>query len=57
MCIRDRFTAIETYQAYGDIDDVIDQKEQIVAACALASYGTPKFTYEGTEIDLSLIHI
>ena len=47
------FTAIETYQAYGDIDDVIDQTEQIVAACAMASYGTTKFTYEGTEIDVA----
>lgn len=46
------FTAIETYQAYGDIEDVIDQTEQIVMACAMASYGTTKFTYEGTEIDV-----
>ena len=46
------FTAIETYQAYGDIEDVIDQTEQIVIACAMASYGTTKFTYEGTEIDV-----
>lgn len=47
------FTAIETYQAYGDIEDVIDQTEQVVAACAIASYGTTKFTYEGTEIDVT----
>lgn len=46
------FTAIETYQAYGDIEDVIDQTEQIVMACAMASYGTTKFTYENTEIDV-----
>ena len=46
------FTAIETYQAYGDIEDVIDQTEQIVEACALAVYGTTKFTYEDTEIDV-----
>ena len=46
------FTAIETYQAYGDIEDVIKQTEEIVEACALASYGTTKFTYEGTEIDV-----
>ena len=46
------FTAIETYQAYGDIEDVIEQTEQIVMACAMASYGTTKFTYEGTEIDV-----
>lgn len=47
------FTAIETYQAYGDIEDVINQTEQIVAACAMASYGSMKFTYEDTEIDVT----
>ena len=47
------FTAIETYQAYGDIDDVIIQTVQIVAACAMASYGSMKFTYEDTEIDVT----
>ena len=47
------FTAIETYQAYGDIEDVINQSEQIVAACAMASYGSMKFTYEDTEIDVT----
>lgn len=47
------FTAIETYQAYGDIEDVIDQTEQIVAACVMASYGSMKFTYEDTEIDVT----
>lgn len=47
------FTAIETYQAYGDIEDVINQTEQIVAACAMASCGSMKFTYEDTEIDVT----
>lgn len=47
------FTVIETYQAYGDIEDVINQTEQIVAACAMASYGSMKFTYEDTEIDVT----
>ncbi|WP_301872941.1 lysine--tRNA ligase [uncultured Dialister sp.] len=47
------FTAIETYQAYGDIEDVINQTEQIVAACAMASYGSMKFTYEDREIDVT----
>lgn len=47
------FTAIETYQAYGDIEDVINQTEQIVAACAMASYSSMKFTYEDTEIDVT----
>ena len=46
------FTAIETYQAYGDIEDVINQTEQIVEACAMAAYGTTKFKYEDTEIDV-----
>ena len=46
------FTAIETYQAYGDIEDVIEQTEQIVEACAIAVYGTTKFVYEDTEIDV-----
>ncbi len=46
------FTAIETYQAYGDIEDVIYQTEQIVEACALAVYGTTKFMYGDTEIDV-----
>lgn len=47
------FTAIETYQAYGDIEDVIQQTEEIVQACAMACYGSTKFTYEGTEIDVA----
>ena len=47
------FTAIETYHAYGDIEDVIYQTEQVVAACAMASYGSMKFTYEDTEIDVT----
>ncbi len=46
------FTAIETYQAYGDIEDVINQTEQIVEACAMAAYGTTTFKYEDTEIDV-----
>ena len=46
------FTAIETYQASGDIADVINQNEQIVEACDMAAYGTTKFKYEDTEIDV-----
>lgn len=46
------FTAMESYQSYGDIEDVIYQTEQIVEACALAVYGSTKFTYEDTEIDV-----
>lgn len=39
-------------QAYGDIEDVINQTEQIVEACAMAAYGTTKFKYEEHEIDV-----
>lgn len=47
------FTSLETYQAYGDLEDVIHQTEQIVAACAEKVCGSLKIIYEGTEIDLT----
>ena len=40
------FTAIETYQAYGDIEDAIRQTEEVVALCAQAAYGNTRFVYE-----------
>ena len=47
------FTAIETYQAYGDIDDAIRQTEEVVALCAQAAYGNTRFVYEGVELDVT----
>lgn len=47
------FTSLETYQAYGDLEDVIKETEDIVAACAMATLGTLKITYGGEEIDLT----
>lgn len=47
------FTMLETYQAYGNYDDVIRQTEEIVSYCAQQVLGTMKITYQGTEIDLT----
>lgn len=47
------FTAMESYQAYGDIEDAIYQTEQIVAECAKICYGSTKFMYEGIELDVT----
>lgn len=47
------FTMLETYQAYGNYEDVMHQTEQIVAHCAKKVLGTTKIVYQGTEIDLT----
>ncbi len=47
------FTMIETYQAYGNYEDVIRQTEEIVAYCAKEVLGTTKIMYQGEEIDLT----
>lgn len=47
------FTALETYQAFGDLETVIKETEDIVAACAMAVFGSLKMTYGGEEIDLT----
>lgn len=47
------FTMMESYQAYGNFEDVIRQTEEIVAHCARKVLGTTKITYQGQEIDLT----
>lgn len=47
------FTMVETYQAYGNYEDVIELTENIVAYCANKVLGTTKITYQDTEIDLT----
>lgn len=47
------FTMLETYQAYGNYEDVIRQTEEIVSYCAQQVLGTMKITYQGEEIDLT----
>lgn len=47
------FTMMESYQAYGNYEDVIRLTENIVSYCAKEVLGTTKITYQGTEIDLT----
>ena len=47
------FTMMESYQAYGNFEDAIELKENIVAYCAKEVLGTTTINYQGTEIDLT----
>mgnify|MGYP000333954331 CR=1 FL=1 len=47
------FTAMESYQAYGDIEDAIKQTEDVVALCAQIAHGSTRFMYEGIELDVT----
>lgn len=47
------FTSMELYQAYGDMEDVIDITENFVANAAEKVLGSMKITYQGKEFDLT----
>ena len=47
------FTTIESYQAYGAVEDAIRLTENIVSYCAQEVLGTQEITYQGTEINLT----
>ncbi|MCI5708835.1 lysine--tRNA ligase [Veillonella caviae] len=47
------FTMMESYQAYGNYEDVIRLTENIVSYCAKEVLGATKINYQGTEIDLT----
>ena len=47
------FTSIELYQAYANMDDMMDITEELISKTALKVLGTTKITYQGTEIDLT----
>jgi len=47
------FTSVEVYQAYADINEMMDLTEKIVANCAQQVCGKLKVDYQGTEIDFS----
>jgi lysyl-tRNA synthetase class 2 len=47
------FTALEAYQAFGDVNDAMDLTEALVVAAATAATGRTIFASGGTEIDLA----
>ena len=46
------FTELETYAAYWDLSDVMNEVEELFRFVSNKVLGTTKFTYQGTEIDL-----
>jgi len=47
------FTMMECYQAYADYQDIMRLVEEMVCFIAQEVKGTPRITYQGTEIDLT----
>jgi lysyl-tRNA synthetase class 2 len=47
------FTMMECYQAFADYNDIMRLVEEMVHYIALEVKGTPRITYQGTEIDLT----
>ncbi len=47
------FTLLEFYEAFADYGDMMTHFENVYYAAAMAANGSPKFIYQGNEIDLS----
>ena len=47
------FTMMEFYQAYATYEDLMVLTEELLVHIAEELFGSPKFEYQGTEIDLS----
>ena len=47
------FTMMECYQAYADYNDIMVLAEEMVCFIAQEVKGSPRITYQGTEIDLT----
>ena len=46
------FTTMEAYQAFSDLEGMMDLTQGYIQAAAMAACGTLQITYQGTEIDL-----
>jgi len=44
---------LEVYQAYTDMEGMLELTQHLVAACALAVRGTTELTYQGRPLDLT----
>lgn len=47
------FTMMECYQAYADYNDIMELVENMIHFIALEVKGSPRITFQGTEIDLT----
>ncbi|MEQ3361764.1 lysine--tRNA ligase [Raoultibacter massiliensis] len=47
------FTTMEAYQAYSDLEGMMELTQGYIQAAAMAACGTLQITYQGNEIDLS----
>jgi len=47
------FTMMECYQAYADYNDIMKLVEEMIYNIAIEVKGSPRITYQGTEIDLT----
>ena len=47
------FTTMEAYQAFSDLDGMMELTQGFIQAAAMEACGTLQVTYQGTEIDLS----
>ena len=46
------FTTIEFYQAFSDLEGMMELTQGVIQAAALAACGTQRITYQGQDIDL-----
>lgn len=47
------FTSMECYQAFGNLESMMELMEQITYKCAMAANGTPIISYGGKEFDVT----
>ena len=47
------FTLLELYEAYTDLEGMMNLAERLFSGCAMKVFGTTKFTYQGKEIDFT----